>query len=588
MARISVCCGSIGAPRDDFRGMEWLMLGRMRLSYRLLLLVPVLLVTVVATVWLGLSELRQSLLNDRKEAIKNLVQIGGHVLEIWNAKEKSGALTREAAQKGAIEELSQLRFANNNYFYIQSYAGVTVLHGDRTLEGKNRITATDPDGVHTVALQIEAAKRGGDFMYYRAGRTGGTTGNAADLLPKLAYAASFEPWQWALATGIYIDDVDTIYNRIMWEFAGFAGILMLVACFIVYFVARSISRPLALITERMGELAGGKLGIEVPLLDDKHEMGRLARALDVFRASMSETERMRRDQQLAEVRAEAAKKATVTGLADRLEAKVRGIVNELSSAATTMHASAETMSGTAEQTSRQTATVAAASEQASARVSTMAAATEEMGSSIAEIARQVTHSKGIAHDAVQAASRTTTTMQGLSAAAQKIGDVLQLIQNIASQTNLLALNATIEAARAGDAGRGFAVVASEVKSLATQTARATEDISSQISSIQGATREAVESIKGIDETIARIDEITSAIAAAVEEQDKTTQEITRNTHDVAEGTRDVSVNIGGIKRAVGETGVAASNVLQLAKALGHTADALRGEVEGFLVEIRAA
>ena len=259
-----------------------------------------------------------------------------------------------------------------------------------------------------------------------------------------------------------------------------------------------------------------------------------------------------------------------------------------SSAASKMEASAETMSSTAEQTSRQTVTVAAASEQASARVNTMAAATEEMGSSIAEIARQVTHSKDIAGAAVQASTRTATTMQGLSAAAQKIGDVLQLIQNIASQTNLLALNATIEAARAGEAGRGFAVVASEVKSLATQTAKATEEISSQIASIQGATREAVESIKGIDETIARIDEITSAIAAAVEEQDKTTQEITRNTHEVAQGTRDVSVNVGGIKEAVGETGAAASNVLQLAKALGHTADTLRGEVEGFLVEIRAA
>ena len=374
----------------------------------------------------------------------------------------------------------------------------------------------------------------------------------------------------------------------MWQFAGFAGVLMLIASVMIYFVARSISRPVALITERMGELAGGNLGIEVPLLDDRHEMGRLARALDVFRINMSDTERMRRDQQLAEARAEAQKRATVTGLADRLEAKVKGIVNELSSAAATMHGSAETMSDTAAQTSRQTVTVAAASEQASARVSTMASATEEMGSSIAEIARQVSHSKDIAGDAVQASARTATTMRGLSEAAQKIGDVLQLIQNIASQTNLLALNATIEAARAGEAGRGFAVVASEVKSLATQTAKATEEISSQISSIQGATREAVESIKGIEETIARIDEITSAIAAAVEEQDKTTQEITRNTHDVAQGTRDVSVNIGGIRQAVGETGVAASNVLQLAKALGHTADTLRGEVEEFLVEIRAA
>ena len=564
------------------------MFGRMRISNRLLLLVPVLLITLVMTVWLGLSELRQSLIGDRKEAIKNLVQVARHVLDIWYAKEKSGALSRAAAQAGAVEELSQLRYADNNYFFAQNYDGVTVLQADRTLEGKNRIDAVDPDGVRTVFSEIEAAKRGGDFVNFRVSRAGGIAAAGAEVLPKLVYTASFAPWQWAIGTGVYLDDVDAIYYRIMKQFAGCASILMLIASFMVYLVARSISRPLALITGRMGDLAGGNLAIDVPLLDDKHEMGRLARALDVFRASMSETERMRRDRQLAEQQAEAAKRATVTGLADRLEAKVKGIVNELSSAASTMHISAESMSGTAEQTSRQTVTVAAASEQASARVATMAAATEEMGSSIAEIARQVTHSKDIAHSAVQAAGRTTVTMQGLSAAAQKIGDVLQLIQNIASQTNLLALNATIEAARAGEAGRGFAVVASEVKSLATQTAKATEEISLQISSIQGATREAVESIKAIDGTIARIEEITGAIAAAVEEQDKTTQEITRNTHEVAQGTRDVSTNIGGIKQAVGETGAAASNVLQLAKALGHTADALRGEVEGFLAEIRAA
>src|SRR6202165_3203210 len=247
--------------------------------------------------------------------------------------------SREAAQTGARNELSHLRFADNNYFFAHHYDGVTVLHNDRTQEGKNRLGTVDPDGVFTVARQIEAAKRGGDFIYFRTGRGGATSAaTSADVLPKLAYSMGFEPWQWAIGSGIYIDDVDVIYHRIMWQFAGFAGILMMIAGAIVFFVARSISRPLALITDRMGKLAGGELDIEVPLLDDAHEMGRLARALEVFRASMSETERMRRDQELVEQRAEAAKRATVTGLADRLEAKVKGIVNELSSAASTMEA----------------------------------------------------------------------------------------------------------------------------------------------------------------------------------------------------------------------------------------------------------
>ncbi|HWX05405.1 MAG TPA: methyl-accepting chemotaxis protein [Bradyrhizobium sp.] len=565
------------------------MFGRMRISHRLLLLVPVLLITLFATVWLGMSELRTSLLEDRKEDVKNLVQVASHVVEIWHAKERSGALSRAAAQAGAVEELIQLRFADNNYFFAQNYEGVTVLHADRALMGKNRLDIVDPDGVRTVARQIEVAKQGGGFIGYRATRTGGTAAVAgAGVSSKISYITGFEPWQWAIGTGVYIDDVDAIYYRILWQLAGFAGVLMLIAGLIVFFVARSISRPLALITERMGELAGGNLGIEVPLLDDKHEMGRLARALDVFRANMSETERMRHDQQQAEARAEAVKRATVTGLADRLEAKVKGIVNELSSAASTMRASAETMSGTAEQTSRQTVTVAAASEQASARVSTMASATEEMGSSIAEIARQVSHSKDMAGAAVVASTRTATTMQGLSEAARKIGDVLQLIQNIASQTNLLALNATIEAARAGTAGRGFAVVASEVKALAEQTAKATGDIGQQIADIQAATQESVGAIKEISGTIEKLSEISATIASAVEQQGAATQEISRNVQQAAQGTVQVSSSITDVQRGASETGSASSQVLSSAQSLSSDSNRLKLEVGKFLDSVRAA
>src|SRR5258708_21891839 len=246
---------------------EWrdIMCGGVGISQRVVLVVAGVVVRVGTTVWLGMSELRQSLIDDRKEAIKNLVQVAGHVLEIWYAKEKSGALSRDAAQKGAVEELSKLRFADGNYFFAQNFEGVTVLHVDPALQGKNRIDIVDPDGVRTVVRQIEIAKSGGGFFSYRASRTGGTAAVAgAGISPKLAYISGFDPWQWAFGSGIYIDDVDAIYYRIMWQFAGFAGVLMLIASFVVYFVPPTITRPLAEITDRMGELAGGNLAIQLP------------------------------------------------------------------------------------------------------------------------------------------------------------------------------------------------------------------------------------------------------------------------------------------------------------------------------------
>jgi methyl-accepting chemotaxis protein len=269
-------------------------------------------------------------------------------------------------------------------------------------------------------------------------------------------------------------------------------------------------------------------------------------------------------------------------------ASIKGVVDAVSNASVDLQKAAQSMSATAEQTSRQATAVAAASEQASANVQTVAASTEEMSSSIAEISRQVEQSTQIARKAVDEAQHTTGTMAGLAEAAQKIGLVVQLIQDIASQTNLLALNATIEAARAGDAGKGFAVVASEVKSLATQTGKATEEIGGQITAIQAATGQAVSAMKSIDGTIGEISEISTTIAAAMEEQGAATREITRNTQEAARGTQDVSSNVAGVTQSASETGTAAAQVLGSAAELEKQADSLRAGVDDFLAKIRAA
>jgi len=268
--------------------------------------------------------------------------------------------------------------------------------------------------------------------------------------------------------------------------------------------------------------------------------------------------------------------------------KVKGVVDVVASASTELDATARGMTGTAEEANSRSATVASASEEASTNVQTVAGAAEELASSVQEIGRQVAQSSQIAGRAVDEATRTNQTVQSLAEAAGRIGDVVSLITDIASQTNLLALNATIEAARAGEAGKGFAVVASEVKALATQTAKATEDIGTQISSIQDVTSSAVEAIASIQSTIDEISSISTAIASAVEEQGSATQEIARNVQEAAAGTQEVSANISGVSSAVSETGSSAQEVLSAAGELSEHASQLRSEIQGFLEHMNAA
>jgi methyl-accepting chemotaxis protein len=366
-----------------------------------------------------------------------------------------------------------------------------------------------------------------------------------------------------------------------------AGIGLLLGLALAYVIGRSIVGPVVGMTGAMTKLAGGDKSVAIPAQDSTDEIGDMAKAVDVFKQNMIRADQLA-DEQRAEQEIKAKRQVAIEGYIATFESGVRGSLDTLASAATEMRATSQSMSATAEETSAQATTVAAAAEQASANVQTVATATEELSSSVSEIGRQVSESTRIAGKAVDEATRTNTTVQGLSAAAQKIGDVVKLISDIASQTNLLALNATIEAARAGDAGKGFAVVASEVKSLANQTAKATEEIAAQVAAMQGATSEAVTAIQGIGGTIGTISEIATTIASAVEEQGAATQEIARNVQEAAQGTGQVSSNIVGVNQAAAETGTAANQVLVSAEELGRQAETLRGDVSTFLANIRTA
>ena len=354
------------------------------------------------------------------------------------------------------------------------------------------------------------------------------------------------------------------------------------------FVIRSrIVRPIAEIVSAMLAVARGELSFAIPHRQRRDEIGALAGALAVFKENAEEkahaAERERR-----ELEEKSRRQAAVAAAIADFDQSSRLALEAFSGAASRMSTTASALSATAEETSRQAAAVSAASTHTSANVQTVATATEELSSSVAEIGRQVAQSTDVAGRAVGEAQRTEGTMRVLAEAADKIGEVMKMIQSIAAQTNLLALNATIEAARAGEAGKGFAVVASEVKTLAAQTAKATEEIADQIASIQGVTGDAVAAIARISDTIGEINSIATAIATAINEQGTATHEIARSVQEAAKSVHEVSANIGGVTRAAEDTGAEAGEVMSASTELDRHAGQLRAEIANFLGRISAA
>ena len=376
------------------------------------------------------------------------------------------------------------------------------------------------------------------------------------------------------------------YGKLLMLVIGAVGGLAIIgsaAAMIIF----GVSKPMVGIVGAMGKIAEGKLDTDIPSLGRRDEVGRIATALQVFKQSMIDS-RENVTRQMAEQAAKEHRARALEDLVRGFEDRIGKVVSSVSSAASQLEQTARSMTATSEETSQQASTVAAAFEEATQNVHTVAAATEELTSSIAEIGQRVNESNSMIQRAVDQAKATDGQVQFLSQAAQSIGNVVNLINDIAGQTNLLALNATIEAARAGEAGKGFAVVASEVKQLATQTSKATEEISGQIAAIQSATQSAIGAIKDITSTIDQVSGIATAIAAAINQQAAATQEIARNVSHAAQGTVEVSENIGSVSVSAQQTGAGASQVLTAAGSLNGNGQALKSEVDNFLKAVRAA
>ncbi|MGJ4939545.1 methyl-accepting chemotaxis protein [Bradyrhizobium sp. HKCCYLS1011] len=563
------------------------LLSRMKIRTKLASMVILAAMSVLAIVGVSAWLSRARMLEDRVTQMHTAVDLLHGLAETLQTEVAAGKMTVDEA-KTKFRYLARRMNFNNGQGYPIAYNvsdSSLLLNGpNEKLEGKI-LGTTDANGVKIADAQIKAGleKTEGSttsYLYPRPGQT--------EPVRKVVFVRSFAPWNIVMSYGLYVDDIEADVTALLIRLGTIGAALLLLLGILSFLISHNVVGGLHRLKDRMQGIAGGALEQPVAETERGDEIGRMAETLEVLRKTAITARMLEEEQSATKQRSEAEKRDALIAMANRFDASVGRLVGMMASGAGELEATAKSMTGTAESTNARATAVSSAATEASSRVQTVATAAEELSSSITEISRQVAQSAEVTGRAVDSARRTDAIVRALADGAQQIEHVAELISSIAGQTNLLALNATIEAARAGEAGRGFAVVAAEVKSLASQTAQATQEIGDRIAQIQNATKEAVGAIDGITSTIEEVSAIAATIGSAIEEQGAATAEIARNVTQTAQATREVTANIGGVSTAANETGSAAGHVLAAASNLSKQAEQLSAEVNTFLAGVRAA
>jgi len=513
----------------------------------------------------------------------SLVRVAQSVAQSFRERAVKGEFDDAKAQELAKMAIRGMRFDDGEYFFVYNYEGTNIVHGSKQeREGKNFLSSKDPKGYAYIPDMIQLARNGGGHLYYWFARPG--TNQAA---PKVSSTIAYEPWGWVIGTGVYIDDIEQAFRTVMVKFGAICALVILLVSAVAILMAKSISRPINLLADVTGRISAGDFTVAVPSSDRSDEIGKLAKAILILRDEAGTAEQLRQDQEQARSDAERDRRAAILALADNLESRVKGIIDDVVSAVDENGGSARSMDRVASEAAEAASSAAHITTQVSSNIQTVAVSASQLMSSIEEIGSQVRDSTAISAQAVEKTGQANVRIQGLNEAVSRIGDIVKLIDDIASQTNLLALNATIEAARAGEAGKGFAVVANEVKHLASQTAKATGDIAEQIDAVRGATQEAVGTIEDVTEVINTMNQAMAAIVTAVSQQSAATDDIGHNATQAADGARQVSGFVETLVDVTAKVGTAATTASNASLKVGSHSAALRDEIRGFLANVRS-